>query len=56
MYVNHTQPFADTFIPSNPIYPKRNFFIVNPENVSMKFIEFCTNAWGQSQFRVIRKQ
>ena len=38
MYVNHTQPFADTFIPSNPIYPKRNFFIVNPENVSMKFI------------------
>ena len=38
VYVNHTQPFADTFIPSNPIYPKRNFFIVNPENVSMKFI------------------
>jgi 1-acyl-sn-glycerol-3-phosphate acyltransferase len=37
VYVNHTQPFADTFIPSIPIYPKRNFFIVNPENVSMKF-------------------
>ena len=38
IYVNHTQNFADTFIPSNPIYPKRNFFIVNPENVSMKFL------------------
>lgn len=38
VYVNHTQAFADTFIPSLPIYPKRNFFIVNPENVSMKFL------------------
>jgi 1-acyl-sn-glycerol-3-phosphate acyltransferase len=37
IYVNHTQAFADTLIPSVPIYPKRNFFIVNPENVSMKF-------------------
>lgn len=35
VYVNHTQVFADTFIPSLPIYPKRNFFIVNPENISM---------------------
>lgn len=38
VYVNHTQAFADTSIPSLPIYPKRNFFIVNPENVSMKFL------------------
>lgn len=38
VYANHTQIFADTFIPSLPIYPKRNFFIVNPENVSMKFL------------------
>lgn len=36
IYANHTQPFADTFIPSNPIYPKRNFFIVNPANVSLR--------------------
>lgn len=36
IYANHTQNFADTFIPSNPIYPKRNFFLVNPENVSIK--------------------
>lgn len=35
MYGNHTQPFADTFIPSLGNYPKRNFFIVNPENISM---------------------
>lgn len=36
VYVNHTQAFADTFIPSIPIFPKRNFFIVNPENISVK--------------------
>ena len=39
VYVNHTQPFGDTLIPSIPIYPKRNFFIVNPENVSMKTLK-----------------
>ena len=38
IYGNHTQVFADVFIPSLPIYPKRNHFIVNPENVSMKFL------------------
>ncbi len=36
IYANHTQIFADTFIPSIGNYPKRNFFIVNPENISMK--------------------
>lgn len=36
IYVNHTQAFADTFIPSMAIYPKRNYFVVNPENISMK--------------------
>ncbi len=35
IYGNHTQPFADTFIPSLGNYPKRNFFIVNPENISI---------------------
>lgn len=35
IYGNHTQNFADTFIPSIANYPKRNFFIVNPENISM---------------------
>ena len=33
VYVNHTQELADVFIPSLPIYPKRNFFIVNPDNM-----------------------
>lgn len=36
VYVNHTQAFADTFIPSIAIFPKRNFLIVNPENISVK--------------------
>ena len=36
IYSNHTQNFADTFIPSLAIYPKRNFLIVNPENISLK--------------------
>lgn len=36
VYANHTQPFADTFIPSVAIYPKRNFLIVNPVNISLK--------------------
>lgn len=38
IYGNHTQTFADTFITSNTNYPKKNYFIVNPENVSMKFL------------------
>lgn len=37
IYANHTQVFADTFIPSMANYPnKTNYLIVNPENVSMK--------------------
>ena len=36
VYANHTQTFADTFIPSLEIFPKRNFLIVNPENISVK--------------------
>ena len=45
IYGNHTQPFADTFIPSVANYPKRNFFIVHPDNVSIpgmhNFVELC---------------
>ena len=36
IYGNHTQAFADTFITSRAVYPKRNFLIVNPANVSMR--------------------
>ena len=46
VYVNHTQAFADTFIPSISIYPKRNFLIVNPENISMKFSKTIIEMLG----------
>ncbi|MBR6033974.1 MAG: 1-acyl-sn-glycerol-3-phosphate acyltransferase [Clostridia bacterium] len=36
IYANHTQNFLDTFLPSLAVYPKRNFLIVNPENISVK--------------------
>ena len=36
IYANHTQAFADTFIPSIANYPKRNFLLVNPVNISFK--------------------
>lgn len=36
VYANHTQTFADTFLTSLAVYPKRNFLIVNPENISVK--------------------
>ena len=36
IYVNHTQAFEDTFIPSLADFPKRNFLIVNPANISLK--------------------
>ena len=46
IYVNHTQAFADTFIPSVGVYPKRNFLIVNPENVSMKGLHHIVEMLG----------
>lgn len=46
IYVNHTQAFADTFIPSVGIYPKRNFLIVNPENISMKGLGHLVEMLG----------
>ena len=46
IYANHTQPFADTFIPSVGVYPKRNFLIVNPENVSMKGLKTLVEMLG----------
>lgn len=46
IYCNHTQAFADTFIPSLANYPKRNYFIVNPENVSIKFLKTIVEMLG----------
>ena len=45
-YANHTQEFADTMIPSMAVYPKRNFFIVNPENISMKGMKKLVELLG----------
>lgn len=46
IYGNHTQPFADTFIPSVACYPRRNFFIVNPENVSIPGLRRAAELLG----------
>lgn len=46
IYGNHTQSFADTFLTSNAVYPKRNFLIVNPENVSMKGLKTIVEMLG----------
>lgn len=46
IYANHTQEFADTFLPSLANYPKRNFFIVNPNNVSMKGLKTLVPMLG----------
>lgn len=46
IYANHTQEFADTFIPSLGVFPKRNYFIVNPENISMKGLKTVVEMLG----------
>ena len=46
IYGNHTQAFADTFLPSIANYPKRNFLIVNPENISMKGLKTIVEMLG----------
>lgn len=46
IYGNHTQSFADTFLISNCVYPKINYLIVNPENVSMKFLRNIVQMLG----------
>ena len=46
IYGNHTQSFADTFLPSLANYPKRNFLIVNPENISMKGMKTLVEMLG----------
>lgn len=46
IYGNHTLDFADTFIPSQIFYPKRNFLIVNGENVSIKGIGWLVEMLG----------
>ena len=46
IYGNHTQAFGDTFLISNSVFPKKNYIIVNPENVSMKFFGNFVQMFG----------
>ena len=46
IYGNHTQAFADTFLISNAVFPKINYLIVNPENVSMKYLGNAVQMLG----------
>ena len=46
IYSNHTQGFQDTFLPSLAIYPKRNFLIVNAENISFGGIGWLVEMLG----------
>ena len=46
IYANHTQAFDDTFIPSVANYPKRNYLIVHPANVSMKGLKTLVEMLG----------
>lgn len=46
IYANHTQIFADTFIPSLANFPKRNFFIVDPANISMPGLKLLVRLLG----------
>lgn len=55
IYVNHTQEFVDTFLPSLANYPKRNFFIVNPENVSIKYLKRIVELLGAIPIPANRK-
>ncbi len=46
VYGNHTQSFGDTFFISNSLYPRRNYMIVNPENVSIKGMGNFVQTFG----------
>jgi len=46
LYGNHTQILGDAFIPSFISMPKRNYVIVHPNNVSMKFFGKLTPYLG----------
>lgn len=46
LYGNHTQEFADAFIPSVVTFPKRAYVIVHPNNVSMKGLKTLVPMLG----------
>lgn len=46
MYGNHTQDIADPFIPNVISFPKTDYVIVHPNNVSMPFLGRITPSLG----------
>ncbi|MBO5402897.1 MAG: hypothetical protein J6A85_06990 [Clostridia bacterium] len=46
IYGNHTQIIGDAFIPSMLNFPKENYVIVHPNNVSMPFLGRVTPSMG----------
>ena len=46
LYGNHTQDIADAFIPNVIIFPKTNYIIVHPNNVSMPALGRVTPSLG----------
>lgn len=46
IYANHTQAFADPFIPTLVTFPKSAYVIVHPNNVSMKGLGWATPYLG----------
>ena len=46
MYGNHTQDIADPFIPNVISYPKTDYIIVHPNNVSMPVLGKITPSLG----------
>jgi 1-acyl-sn-glycerol-3-phosphate acyltransferase len=46
MYGNHTQDIGDAFMPNMINFPKTNYVIVHPNNVSMPFLGQITPSLG----------
>ncbi|MBQ8623949.1 MAG: hypothetical protein IJ424_06235 [Oscillospiraceae bacterium] len=46
VYGNHTQDIADAFIPNMLNFPKHNYVIVHPNNVSMPYLGRITPSLG----------
>ena len=46
MYGNHTQDSGDAYMPNMMNFPKTNYFIVHPNNISMPFLGRITPSLG----------
>ena len=46
LYGNHTQQIGDAYLPTMAVFPKRNYVIVHPDNVSMPVLGKITPMLG----------